>query len=313
MSLKWKVTSNNRRIDSQQRTEQIIPSHKSFNTQSMLDGHNLERRVDRTKKQKAKSWTSNRISELYRRRSEKSLSVIWKIKPFGSNKWDQVSSEYNIISLSEKRKERDSDYLKKYYTDKVREGLSKPTGDPHLNWELYEVKLMRQEIDGLLHMGSIEDSYNEELYEGTEESNKLDNRVDIYLGKDNLIRDEDEEGPHDQEELTWNQVQDLEPEQGKRQPTKTTRSSTDLETQEKYPKVTMSIERHSRQRSSTSTNANLFLSQMAAAIEKDLETRDSDSEAIQVVRVALEKCEARYQLLEEENGRLKEEIVRIRI
>jgi len=89
----------------------------------------------------------------------RALSVIQRVKPFGANKWEHVSTQYNIISRTEKRKERDADFLKKYYTDKIQEGLSKPTGDPNLSWELHEVKLIRQEIDGLLQMGSIEDDY----------------------------------------------------------------------------------------------------------------------------------------------------------
>jgi len=75
-----------------------------------------------------------------------------------------------MISRSEKRKERDADFLKKYYTDKVREGISKPTGDPNLSWELHEVKLIRQEIDGLLQMGSIEDIYDS----GGDEDEEID-------------------------------------------------------------------------------------------------------------------------------------------
>src|SRR5207237_1340347 len=92
---------------------------------------------------------------------------------FGANKWEQVSIEYNIISRNEKRKERDADFLKKYYTDKIREGLSKPTGDPHLSWELREVKHIREEIDGLLQMGSIEDT--DELENEENETDKFDN------------------------------------------------------------------------------------------------------------------------------------------
>ena len=100
---------------------------------------------------------SQNFTESDRRRA---LAVIQRVKPFGANKWEQVSTQYNMLSRSEKRKERDADFLKKYYTDKVREGLSKPTGDPNLSWELHEVKLIRQEIDGMLQMGSIEDIYD---------------------------------------------------------------------------------------------------------------------------------------------------------
>jgi len=111
---------------------------------------------------------SQNFTEGDRRRA---LSVIQRVKPFGANKWEQVSTQYNMISRTEKRKERDADFLKKYYTDKIREGLSKPTGDPNLSWELHEVKLIRQEIDGLLQMGSIEDDY--------ENSEDQDEEVDI--------------------------------------------------------------------------------------------------------------------------------------
>ena len=68
----------------------------------------------------------------------------------------------------------------------------------------------------------------------------------------------------------------------------------------------MSIKRNSRHQPTPTVNANHLLSQMVSAIEKDTQKRDSDCEAIQVVRIALEKCEARYDRLESRYDRLEE-------
>lgn len=88
----------------------------------------------------------------------------------------------------------------------------------------------------------------------------------------------------------------------------------------------MSIEHNSRQQPTPSANANHLLSKMVSAIERDTQKRDSDCKAIQVVRIALERCEARYERLEsrydqleercyqleDENKQLREEIMQIR-
>ncbi|RPA93020.1 hypothetical protein L873DRAFT_1847475 [Choiromyces venosus 120613-1] len=236
---------------------------------------------------------SQNFTEGDRRRA---LSVIQWVKPFRANKWEQVSNEYNIISWSEKWKERDRDFLKKYYTDKVWEGLSKPTGDPQLSWELHEVKLIRQEIDGLLQMGSIEDNYDSGENEDKDDQ-EIDMLGDTGEGNSSLsaIVGEDEyllEVQCEQEEPPYTRNKAHYWEEGEKR-------STQLPgIPEKSPKVRMSIEHHTHQQPTTAINANHLLSQMVTAIEKDTGKRDSDFEAIQVMRVALEKCKARYDRLE---------------
>lgn len=52
---------------------------------------------------------------------------------------------------------RDGDYLKKFYGDALKEGYSKPTGDPNLPWHIREAREIKREIEREISAGSIDD------------------------------------------------------------------------------------------------------------------------------------------------------------
>jgi hypothetical protein len=95
--------------------------------------------------------------------------VIRKIKPIGSNMWEQVASEYNKEARLHDRKDRDADSLKKCFTDKVKEGKTKPTGTPQIPWDVEEAREIWNEIQELIHMGSVDDGDAEPEWDGSKE------------------------------------------------------------------------------------------------------------------------------------------------
>ena len=79
------------------------------------------------------------------------------IKPYGQAKWEAAAFAYNQGALLHQRSPRDGDYLKKFYGDALKEGYSKPTGDPSLPWHIREAREIKWEIEGEISAGSIDD------------------------------------------------------------------------------------------------------------------------------------------------------------
>jgi hypothetical protein len=89
---------------------------------------------------------------------KRAFSVIRRVQPHGPHRWHQVAVEYNREARLVNRKDRDGHYLKKYYTDRVTEGYSKPDPLDDLNWEIREATEIQLEIDRLVRMGQLKDS-----------------------------------------------------------------------------------------------------------------------------------------------------------
>jgi hypothetical protein len=89
---------------------------------------------------------------------KRAFSVIRRVQPYGPHRWHQVAVEYNREARAVNRKDRDGHFLKKYYTDKVTEGYSKPDPLDDLNWEIREATEIQLEIERLIRMGQLKDS-----------------------------------------------------------------------------------------------------------------------------------------------------------
>ncbi|KAI5812238.1 hypothetical protein BZA77DRAFT_149294 [Pyronema omphalodes] len=87
----------------------------------------------------------------------RALAIIRQVRPFGSNMWEQVAIQYSKQAQEYDRKERDGDFLKKFFMDKVKEGKSKPTGCPDMPWDVKEVREIWADIEGSIHMSVLDD------------------------------------------------------------------------------------------------------------------------------------------------------------
>jgi hypothetical protein len=68
--------------------------------------------------------------------------------------WEQVAMQYSKEAKEHDRKERDADFLKKFFTEKIKEGKTKPTGNPDMPWDVAEARDIWAEIEGVIHMST---------------------------------------------------------------------------------------------------------------------------------------------------------------
>ncbi|KAH0607578.1 uncharacterized protein H6S33_002612 [Morchella sextelata] len=208
---------------------------------------------------------------------KRAFGIIRRVQPFGSNKWDIVSTEYNRLSRELDRKDRDGDFLKKYYSDRIRDGYSKPTGDPDLNWEIQEAREIKYEIDGVLHMGKLDDS---ESGIAIDKEGKNDELIDDnFKGLDASLTILNDDRVLPEHTLFDKSV----------------------------PKLKMTVERAKRQTPGITSQASELLNKVMSTFERE-ETAAKGSE--DVLQRALERSDIRYEKLEIRYDKLKEKLVR---
>jgi hypothetical protein len=139
---------------------------------------------------------------------ERAFEAIWEVLPYGANKWEKVAAIYNKSARENKRKERDGPYLKKFYTDLCTKGDSKPTGDPHLPWDIQEARRIRQEIAGLLNMGSLGDDDEEEEEEDDDEEKQERGALEEDEEEEDVEEDKEDEDEGEDEDFEWEKSDD---------------------------------------------------------------------------------------------------------
>ena len=68
------------------------------------------------------------------------FAAIREVKPYGSNKWEQVARAYARSAGLMGRNARGAEELKRWYSTLCRESMEKPTGVGELRWDLAEAK-----------------------------------------------------------------------------------------------------------------------------------------------------------------------------
>ncbi|KAI5812770.1 hypothetical protein BZA77DRAFT_134922 [Pyronema omphalodes] len=118
---------------------------------------------------------------------KRAFAVIRKILPYGNNMWEQVARQYSKEAKKHGRKERDAEFLKSFFMEKVKEGNAKPTRSRGMSWDVAEACGIQAEIEGNIHMGSLNDATIESASEWEED-------------KDGDDDDDDREDPDDAED-----------------------------------------------------------------------------------------------------------------
>ncbi|KAI5788988.1 hypothetical protein EDC01DRAFT_631034 [Geopyxis carbonaria] len=81
---------------------------------------------------------------------ERAFDAMRAIVPTGSQEWDAVAVAYSRSAKEHGRKDRDSTFLKKFYTAMIK--TSKPTGAPQLPWEISEARQIEKLIAEKVNM-----------------------------------------------------------------------------------------------------------------------------------------------------------------
>ena len=95
------------------------------------------------------------------------LTCIQNELPLGSDAWDEVCSQYNILAARKGFCERDVESIKR----KFRSGytVKKPTGDPSLPAWVQRAKLIQKEINGKAHVQTLGRDDDEQSDEESED------------------------------------------------------------------------------------------------------------------------------------------------
>jgi hypothetical protein len=90
--------------------------------------------------------------------------------PVGQNKWEAVAVEYNAAAREAGRNDKTAQWLKQFYMYCLKEGNTKPTGNPHNPWKVKGAQEIYRDIPNVMVMGSLqdEDPVEEELEEAEE-------------------------------------------------------------------------------------------------------------------------------------------------
>jgi hypothetical protein len=223
---------------------------------------------------------------------ERAFKAILKIKPYGANKWKETAIEYNRMARLEGRKDRDGEWLKKYYDDKIREGINKPACQPITDWEIRRANEVKSAIDKSIHVGDLGDD------------------PIIELSRDSRPRTED--GIEGQATVPLGRYSPDWPSQFEEEEVDGSKNTT-LGTSGRGPCATVDAS-SSRQQPSFVSKADEVIGKIVTAIQQP-----EDNTLQEAIAKALERSEARSERLEKRNEKLElkienleEEISRLR-
>ncbi|KAI5780448.1 hypothetical protein EDC01DRAFT_780711 [Geopyxis carbonaria] len=229
-----------------------------------------------------------------------------RVIPTGSQEWDTVAVTYTRCAKENGRKERDSNFLKKYYTSLIK--TNKPTGDPELPWEVKEARRVERLIAGKV-----------ELFVGDES--------DLDPDSDNEVVTHEQED-HDKYNAPQHEMIVVDPASFSHEVSQRVVNATSSQSSSQLSphsgmskKVVMSVERASRQKPSVASQSSQVMQRLMQMTERTFAGAANDSIASVATNEdpssssssRFQRLEARVDKLEDRNDKLHEENKSLRL